>query len=161
MDNIIDSAPGIPIGNYLSQYFGNVYLNVFDHWIKEIKNIKFYYRYVDDIVILNSSKENLKSLFSDIKDFLNKILNLKIKSNHQTFPVMSRGIDFVGYKFYHSHVLLRKKIKKCFVEAFKNQKVKSLPSYKGWAIHCNSRNLIKKLNQFNEIPKTLYAPSYC
>jgi hypothetical protein len=161
LDNIIDSASGIPIGNYLSQYFGNVYLNVFDHWIKQIKNVKFYYRYVDDIVILNSSKENLKNLFVHVKEFFGKILNLKIKSNYQIFPVIDRGIDFVGYKFYHTHVLLRKKIKKSFAKAVKNKKIKSLPSYKGWAKHCNSKNLIKKLNKFNEIPKTLYTSSYC
>jgi len=43
LDNIIDSAPGVPIGNYLSQYFANLYLAYFDHWIKEIKKIKYYF----------------------------------------------------------------------------------------------------------------------
>lgn len=35
LDNIIDSAEGLPIGNYLSQYLANFYLTYFDHWIKE------------------------------------------------------------------------------------------------------------------------------
>ncbi|MGC8000391.1 RNA-directed DNA polymerase, partial [Salmonella enterica] len=34
LDGIIDSAPGIPIGNYLSQFFANLYLSYFDHWLK-------------------------------------------------------------------------------------------------------------------------------
>ena len=40
LGNIIDSVPdkeGVPIGNYLSQYFANLYLAYFDHWIKEVK----------------------------------------------------------------------------------------------------------------------------
>lgn len=55
LDEIIDSAPGLPIGNYLSQYLANFYLSYFDHWIKEEKREKYYYRYADDIVILGNS----------------------------------------------------------------------------------------------------------
>jgi RNA-directed DNA polymerase len=150
VDNIINSAPGIPIGNYLSQYFGNVYLNVFDHYIKENKKIKYYYRYVDDIVILHNSKEHLHELLKDIDNFLSENLDLIVKKNHQVFPVESRGIDFVGYKFYHTHVLLRKEIKKSFARAVKKNNPQSLASYYGWAVHCNSNNLLKKLFLQNE-----------
>lgn len=34
LDEIIDSAEGVPIGNYLSQFFANLYLTYFDHWLK-------------------------------------------------------------------------------------------------------------------------------
>jgi RNA-directed DNA polymerase len=53
LDEIIDSAPGLPIGNYLSQYFANFYLTYFDHWIKEVKGVEYYFRYADDLVILS------------------------------------------------------------------------------------------------------------
>lgn len=56
IDEIIDSAPGLPIGNYLSQYFANFYLTYFDHWLKEVKKVKYYFRYADDMVILSDSK---------------------------------------------------------------------------------------------------------
>jgi retron-type reverse transcriptase len=49
LDEIIDSASGLPIGNYLSQYFANFYLSYFDHWIKEEKRVKYYFRYADDM----------------------------------------------------------------------------------------------------------------
>ena len=62
LDEIIDSAPGVPIGNYLSQYFANLYLAYFDHWIKECKKIKYYFRYADDIVIFSKNKESLLTL---------------------------------------------------------------------------------------------------
>ena len=62
LDLIIDSAPGIPIGNYLSQFFANLYLSYFDHWLKETKRVKYYYRYADDLVILAPDKPYLHGL---------------------------------------------------------------------------------------------------
>ena len=65
LDKIIDSSGGevgIPIGSYLSQYLANFYLAYFDHWIKEELGVKYYVRYMDDIVILHNSKEYLHAL---------------------------------------------------------------------------------------------------
>ena len=70
MDEIIDSAPGVPIGNYLSQFFANLYLTYFDHWLKEECRCKFYYRYADDIVILSDNKEFLHNILCAIKIYL-------------------------------------------------------------------------------------------
>ncbi len=155
MDNIIDSAHGIPIGNYLSQYFGNLYLSEFDHWIKEQKSVKYYYRYVDDIVILSSEKKTLHALLSEIKSYLIDNLKIEVKDNYQIFPVGSRGIDFLGYVFYHTHVLLRKSIKKSFARSIKKHNPKSFASYYGWASHCNSIHLLQKLNYHNIQAKEL------
>lgn len=145
LDEIIDSAPGLPIGNYLSQYLANFYLSYFDHWIKEQKQVKYYYRYADDIVILGPDKTALHSLLVDIKAYLEG-LKLEVKDNHQVFPVSSRGIDFVGYVFYHTHVRLRKSIKKNFARKIsKNPDHPSKSSYMGWLSHCDARHLTKKL----------------
>lgn len=54
MKEIIYSAKGVPIGNYLSQFFANLYLTYFDHWVKEELKCKYYFRYADDIVILGN-----------------------------------------------------------------------------------------------------------
>lgn len=146
LDEIIDSAEGVPIGNYLSQYFANFYLTYFDHWVKETKNVKYYFRYADDIVILSSNKQQLHHLLSEIKAYLLTNLNLIVKENYQVFPVQARGIDFLGYKFYHTHTLLRKGIKKNFAKMLKsNPNHASIASYLGWAKHCNSINLKRKL----------------
>ena len=146
LDEIIDSTSGLPIGNYLSQYFANFYLTYFDHWIKEVKGVKYYFRYADDIVILSDSKEYLHELLSEIRLYMTEKLNLTIKDNYQVFPVTNRGIDFVGYVFRHTHTLLRKSIKQNFARMLiKNKNDKSIASYKGWALHCNSKNLINKL----------------
>jgi RNA-directed DNA polymerase len=145
LDEIIDSAPGVPIGNYLSQYFANFYLTYFDHWIKEAKGVKYYFRYADDIVILSDSKSFLHQLFNEVKNYLIEELNLQVKSNYQVFPIEARGLDFVGYVFYHTHTRLRKTIKKNFARAAAAGRVRSVASYYGWAKHCNSGNLLKKL----------------
>ena len=61
---------GIPIGNYLSQYSGNLYLSSFDHWCKETLHIKYYYRYMDDIVILDKDKTHLFEIKNEINQYL-------------------------------------------------------------------------------------------
>lgn len=146
LDEIIDSAQGVPIGNYLSQYFANFYLSYFDHWIKEVKQVKNYFRYADDLVILSGNKTYLHQLLSDIRVYLEINLKLILKGNYQIFPVKARGIDFVGYRFYHTHIKLRKSIKQNFARMLAcNKNAKSIASYYGWAVHCNSKNLLKKL----------------
>lgn len=146
LDEIIDSADGLPIGNYLSQYLANFYLSYFDHWIKEDKAVKYYFRYADDIVVLAPNKAYLHALLSDIKLYLNTHLKLEVKQNYQVFPVEARGIDFLGYKFYHTHILLRKQIKKNFAKMLKEHPNEaSIASYKGWTKHANCKHLIKTL----------------
>lgn len=146
LDEIIDSADGVPIGNYLSQYFANFYLTYFDHWLKEVKGVKYYYRYADDLVILSDSKQHLHGLFKEIRVYLAEQLKLQVKDNWQVFPVAARGIDFVGYVFYHTHTRLRKSIKQSFARKMaRHPKKQSAAAYYGWAKHANCINLIKKL----------------
>ncbi len=145
LGEIVDSAPGVPIGNYLSQYFANFYLNGFDHWIKEVKKVKYYFRYADDLVFLSKEKSYLHQLLHDIRNYLQD-LHLTIKDNYQVFPVDARGIDFVGYVFFHGFTRLRKTIKQNFARMVATSKNKaSIDSYYSWAKHCNSRHLLKKL----------------
>jgi RNA-directed DNA polymerase len=165
LDEIIDSADGLPIGNYLSQYFANFYLTYFDHWIKEVKRVRFYFRYADDLVILHQDKSYLHTLLSEISDYLKTNLHLTVKENYQVFPVESRGIDFVGYRFYHTHTLLRKSIKQNFARMVARRPNKlSIASYYGWACHANCGHLLKtllsneRIQRFSNylIPRRLY-----
>lgn len=146
LDEIIDSASGVPIGNYLSQYFANFYLTYFDHWIKEDKQVKYYFRYADDLVFLSENKLYLHKLLADIRQYLTTNLKLTIKDNYQIFPVESRGIDFVGYVFRHGYTRLRKSIKKNFCRMMANNpNKKSLASYNGWLKHGNCKHLQNKI----------------
>lgn len=160
IDEIIDSTDGdkgIPIGNYMSQWSGNLYLSPFDHWIKEVKGIKYYYRYMDDIVILHESKEFLHQLKLEIDEYLKEYLDLEIKDNWQVFPIAIRGIDFLGYRVFPDYILLRKRtlknIKKRVRQIHKylernklmtHNQWCALNSYNGWLIYCNSYRLRQK-----------------
>lgn len=162
LDQIIDSAAGVPIGNYLSRYFANLFLAYFDHWIKEEVGVKYYFRYADDMVFLHKDKAFLHDLLTQIDAYLRDNLHLTIKANYQVFPIAKnrsdkhgRGLDFVGFVFYHEHKLIRKSIKKNFCRAvarLNKQPNLSAKDYKqgvcswlGWAKHSNSKHLLKTI----------------
>lgn len=150
LDEIVDSAEGVPIGNYLSQYFANLYLAYFDHWVKEVLGVKYYYRYADDMVLLSSDKVELRGWFYQIRAYLEEELHLQIKPNWQIFPVEVRGIDFLGYVFRHTYTRLRKSIKKnLFKRVSGNAGRERLAAYIGWLKYCNSAMLKKKLNEIS------------
>jgi len=149
LDELIDSADGLPIGNYLSQSFANFFLSGFDHWIKETKGVQYYFRYCDDMVIFGSDKAELHNLLQEITKYLSDI-NLTVKKNWRVFPVRT-GIDFLGFVFYPTHTKIRKSIKKRFIVAVKRyqnirseKNSRSLASYWGWLKYSNSANLIRK-----------------
>lgn len=161
LDEIIDSAYGVPIGNYLSQYFANLFLAYFDHWVKEVKRVRYYFRYADDMVFLSSSKDELHSLLVDIREYMGN-LKLNLKGNEQIFPIAynredrhGRGLDFIGFVFYHNQTLIRKSIKQNFCRAAAkwnrkpNVKLEdyrqALCSWFGWAKYSNSRHLLKTI----------------
>lgn len=112
LDSIIDQypLPGIPIGNYTSQYFANFYLSEIDHIMKERYKCHYYLRYMDDIVILGYSKQWLHKM-QCILDAEFQLIGLTMKGNWQIFPIEARGIDFLGYRTFKGFRLLRKKTK--------------------------------------------------
>ena len=157
LDEDVDPETGIPIGNYLSQYCGNFYLSSFDHWLKEEKRVKHTFRYMDDVVIFGSSKEELHRLRKEIALYFKTELRLTIKGNWQIFPSYVRGVDFVGYRTFLNYTLLRKSSCKNFKAKMVKIRKKtangqmmnysewcSVNSYKGWLKHCDSYRLQKK-----------------
>jgi retron-type reverse transcriptase len=158
LDGIIDSVPdseGVPIGNYLSQFLANLYLSELDHLLKERYGVKYYYRYADDMVLLAGSKAELHGLLVAINHYLHGERALSIKGNFQIFPVAARGIDVVGYVFYHTHILARKKNKKALARELYKLRKRGLPeklvmlktaSRTGFIQHANATHLFKSLN---------------
>lgn len=86
---------GFPIGNLTSQLFGNIYLDGLDHFAKEKMGLKYYGRYVDDIVVVHRSRNYLKSIVQAIKNFL-KGLFLEIHERKIYLQHFSRGVEFLG-----------------------------------------------------------------
>lgn len=153
----VDPNTGIPIGNYMSQYSGNFYLSSFDHWVKEELHVKHYYRYMDDVVIFASSKEELHEIHRKVTAYTRDYLHLNIKGNYQIFPTKVRGVDSVGYRFFGEYTLLRKSTAINFkrkMRACRKKMENNIPptysewcsfnSYKGWLGNCDSYRLFKK-----------------
>lgn len=149
---------GLPIGSYLSQYFANFYLNDFDHWLKEQKRQKYAVRFMDDVVIFGADKNALHTLLRQMRVYLWHNLRLKIKANWQIFPVKKRGVDFVGFRFFKSFVLLRKRtLKQCkktlnkiLKKQNKNELISyhlfsSINSYIGFLRQCNGWRFTQKM----------------
>ena len=110
---IYSTESGVPIGNFTSQWFANFFLQDFDHFVKEKLKIKYYIRYMDDILFFGSNKRLLGKQRVQIQQFLENE-KLTLKSNWQIFKVAEeknkgRPIDFLGYKFYRNYITMRGK----------------------------------------------------
>ena len=129
---------GMPLGNLTSQFFANVYLNELDYFVKHILKAKYYLRYVDDFVILHESREQLELWKSEIDKFLREKLKLELHPEKSKIIFLSRGVDFVGFRnFYHHRLLRKRNIKSIYlkIERFKLGQIsyeKLLESFQGW-----------------------------
>jgi hypothetical protein len=99
---------GMPIGNLSSQMIANIYLDQLDQYCKHTLKIKYYIRYMDDIVILDNSLERIHINKTSIERYLNDRLKLQLNRKTSIQPI-SRGVEFVGYVVYPTHRKLRKK----------------------------------------------------
>lgn len=97
----------IPIGNLTSQFFANVYLNGFDHFIKEDLRCRYYIRYVDDFVVLDNSKERLHEVHRKMVEYLES-LRLRLHRKKSRIYRVKEGIQFLGYRIFPTHRLLKK-----------------------------------------------------
>ncbi len=126
IEQIIYSTPGtvgVPIGNLTSQLFANIYLNELDQFVKRQLQGHFYCRYVDDFVLLKSTKEELTGNKLAIRDFLYNRLKLQLHPQKQTITPNKIGIDFVGYHIFSDHILVRQSNIKLFLRRFKSGKM--------------------------------------
>ncbi|MGO2497791.1 MAG: reverse transcriptase domain-containing protein [Vibrio litoralis] len=170
LNYIIDHSPsdgdgvGIPLGNLTSQVFANIYLNELDRFMKHTLKVKNYCRYMDDFVVISGDKKELHRIRNLTEEFVNSELKLKFNSKTQVFPIgkkNGRALDFLGYRMYGDHRLLRKSsVKRIKRKITKYRKLysagelsvscvgKKIQSWIGHASHANSFSLIKSL--FNQ-----------
>lgn len=141
---------GLSIGLRSSQGFGNMLLSMFlDHYLKDNIDVKHFYRYCDDGVVLAGNKKTLWAIRDMVHDRA-KIMHLSIKDDERVFPTKT-GIDFLGYVIYgQDYVKLRKRNKQN--AARKLHKLKSkrrrqeiIASLYGQCKHANCRNLFNRL----------------
>lgn len=152
---------GIPIGNYTSQFFANIYMNELDKYIKEQLKIEYMVRYMDDFVLLLKSKKQAKEMLEKIENFLAEKLELQLNSKTAYFKE-KQGINFCGFRIWKTHKLLREQSKKkmkrkmrTFQKLYAKRKIElsyitaCINSWKGHAKHANSYHLVDTmLNEF-------------
>ena len=122
LEAIIDSYPtknakGLPIGNLTSQYFANHYLCGLDHFIKEKLGCKAYVRYMDDLIIWHSDKNELKKRYAKIMFFVENELLLSLKP--EVLNKTKVGLPFLGYLIFPYHTRLKQQSKQRFIKKFK------------------------------------------
>ena len=157
--DIIDSDPdpGLSIGFYINQWLANFFLEPLDHFICTIDGVNYYVRNMDDLVIMGPNKKKLHAAQRMISRYLETVLMLQMKDNWQIFRTDSRGIDFVGFRFFHDKTILRKRnlqrirrnarTARKFIKRGKEipyHVAAGLLSRAGQLKHCNGRNVYMK-----------------
>ena len=149
---------GLPLGNYTSQFFANVYLNNLDYFVKHRIKAKCYIRYVDDFVILHKNKNVLYDYKNKIEKYL-KFLKLELHQEKSEIHALRNGITFLGYRIFYHYRLLRKRNIRYFkrrleekLELYRREIIseKELSSFingwMGYSSFANTNNFNKKLN---------------
>ncbi|KIX12978.1 RNA-directed DNA polymerase [Dethiosulfatarculus sandiegensis] len=98
---------GLPIGNLTSQFFGNLYLNGFDHFIKEQLRRHHYVRYVDDFVVFGNNSQELQGVSDCMVAYLSG-LRLRLHPKKCRVYRTADGVSFLGFRIFPTHRLLDK-----------------------------------------------------
>lgn len=175
LKEIIQSVKGdnnVPIGNYTSQWFGNIYMNEMDTLMKQKYKIRDYIRYCDDFLLFSNDKEKLKTMAAVITDFTQN--DLKMRLSKCNLYHTSQGVDFLGYRhFPNGKILLRKSTTKRVRKNIKSLPYKirhgkitaesalsTIASIKGWLKWANTYNLQISL-KLNEIESEIKNGKIC
>jgi len=137
--------------------FANIYLHEMDKFVKHELRARFYLRYMDDAIIIHGGKARLGEAKLRLGEFLTEHLALTLNSKTNIFP-MAQGVNFLGYRIWPTHRLLRKssvklmrrKLKR-FAAGYAVGKVTlaeinaSIQSWLGHCSHANTYNVRRKL----------------
>lgn len=162
------SADGLPLGYQTSQLLALLFLDEFDHFVKERLRIKYYVRYMDDFLLIHPDKDYLRYCQKQIEAFLTG-LRLELNEKTNIFPIR-HGVDFLGFHTYitesgkivrklrHSSVKRMKWKIRCWKKDFPAGKIrreKILDSWTAWdahAAHGNTYTLRREIaKQVSEI----------
>jgi hypothetical protein len=127
-DDIFDFARerGLPIGNLTSQIFANFYLSELDHFCKEHLHLKYYIRYMDDILIFGNSIESLKKVKKKVETFLTT-LRLHVHPGKNTISKTKFGVNFLGFRYMNNMIKLQNKCLVRFKKNMRNRAKLNLP----------------------------------
>lgn len=152
-----EGMKGLPLGNYTSQMFANIYLNEVDQYAKRSLKCKYYFRYMDDIVILCKNKEQANNRLKKIANYLEENLELTLNSKTRIFK-NNQGVNFCGYKINEYRMKIRhtskcrmKRKLKNYTKLLKKEKIelpeiqRSIAGWLGYAKHADTYFLRKSM----------------
>lgn len=112
---------GMPLGNYTSQFFANVYLHELDQFVKQELKTKQYIRYVDDFVLFSQNKQELTKWKEKINLFLKNSLLIELHPEKSRIIPLRKGLVFLGYKIFYHHKRLKRGNLKKFKDNFEEK----------------------------------------
>lgn len=142
------AGTGIPIGNLISQLFANVYGTLMDSFVHHSLRPLAWARYMDDIVLLGSDSDRLHDAKDRIRERAESTMGMKFSRWHVS-PA-HRGVNFLGYRIWPRHKLLRsasvtrarKRLKAIRARGDEGAEQRLLGSWRGHAGWADSRNLL-------------------
>lgn len=136
---------GIPIGNYTSQYFANIYLSELDYFVKHKLHIKYYLRFMDDFVLLLPTKNECQEVLAKIRTFLTEELDLELNQKTRYYP-NKFGCNFCGYVIHEHYTLLRRR---CIINIKRKMRKHNLnlKDFYGHLKHANCYNFVQKIQE--------------
>ncbi len=107
---LMEPECGLPLGNYTSSWWCNLYLTQLDRYIRKFDKCYHYLRYVDDFCVLSDSKEELGKILAAVHKYAKTELKIIVKKSSRIYTVDERNpVDMLGYKHYHTHSTVRKR----------------------------------------------------
>lgn len=170
MYSIIDSYEksankGLPMGNQTSQWFALYYLDEVDRLIKEKLHIKYYSRYMDDMILIHHDKVYLKYCLTQIKYLLENSLNLSL-NNKTKISHIHEGVEYLGFRFLfvkNGKLIIRlrqsskQRIKNKYKKIIENKcisikkKKQIIDSYEEYITRCKPKSRVIKLMKNEKI----------
>jgi retron-type reverse transcriptase len=148
---------GMPLGNWTSQFFANVYLNELDQYVKHHLKAKYYIRYVDDFVILHKSKSVLQEYEQRIRAFL-QTLKLELHPTKCRITPLGRGVELLGFRVFYYYTLVRQRNLRKILNKLKgflieykcaaidaSNVLNSMHGWNAYAMHANTYKLRQRI----------------
>jgi hypothetical protein len=130
---------GMPLGNLTSQLFCNILLNDFDHFVKEQIGLRFYLRYVDDILVFGDNTRTLHEIADHLTEYLYG-LGLQVHPQKRSVRPVTSGIPYLGMIIWPNHLSAGKRLRRNYHRALRLSggslaKDQAIQAYLGWFSH--------------------------
>lgn len=144
IEALIESSgdKGLPLGCFTSQMLANFFFTYFDHFVKEALGLRFYVRYMDDMVFIDTNRRKLLKADETIKSYLSAEYNMVTHEDEHIYRLCNHHpIDFVGYRHYRCHTTIRRRLFRRIRRSYIRENERRFGSYQGYLLHSSSKEV--------------------